>query len=132
VGSVKARMHRLFKAESGGCFDVAVDHGFFGEGSSLNASENMKAAVATLVDANPNGIQLTQGQARLMQEKHGGLMQEGHGGRERPALAMRTDVANVYGAPLRHHMFSLMIPEPALKGMQLDAACISQRCSAVS
>lgn len=116
MSSVKARMNRLFNPESGRCFDVAVDHGFFGEGSFLNGIENMKAAVATLVDANPDAIQLTQGQARLMQE--------GHGGRGRPALAMRTDVANVYGAPLPHHMFSLMIPQPALKGVQLDAACI--------
>jgi DhnA family fructose-bisphosphate aldolase class Ia len=72
--------------------------------------------VATLVAADPDAIQLTQGQARLLQNEHGG--------RRRPALVMRTDIANVYGSPLPDHMFSLMIPDPALRGVQLDAACI--------
>ncbi len=113
---VAARLNRLFNPASGRCFDVAVDHGFFGEGSFLTGIEDLRAAVATLVAADPDAIQLTQGQARLLQNEHGG--------RRRPALVMRTDIANVYGSPLPDHMFSLMIPDPALRGVQLDAACI--------
>jgi DhnA family fructose-bisphosphate aldolase class Ia len=116
VADVAARLNRLFNPASGRCFDVAVDHGFFGEGSFLTGIEDLRAAVATLVAADPDAIQLTQGQARLLQNEHGG--------RRRPALVMRTDIANVYGSPLPDHMFSLMIPDPALRGVQLDAACI--------
>jgi DhnA family fructose-bisphosphate aldolase class Ia len=116
VTDVAARLNRLFNPASGRCFDVAVDHGFFGEGSFLTGIEDLRAAVATLVAADPDAIQLTQGQARLLQNEHGG--------RRRPALVMRTDIANVYGSPLPDHMFSLMIPDPALRGVQLDAACI--------
>jgi len=109
-------MNRLFNPSSGRCFDVAVDHGFFGVGSFLAGIENLRAAVGTLVAANPDAIQLTQGQASLLQHEHGG--------RARPALVMRTDVANVYGSPLPDHMYSLMIPDPALRGVQMDAASI--------
>ena len=113
---ITPRMNRLFNPSSGRCFDVAVDHGFFGEGSFLAGIENLRAAVGTLVAANPDAIQLTQGQASLLQHEHGG--------RARPALVMRTDVANVYGSPLPDHMYSLMIPDPALRGVQMDAATI--------
>jgi len=113
---IMPRMNRLFHRSSGRCFDVAVDHGFFGEGAFLSGIEDLRSAIDTLVAADPDAIQLTQGQARLLQREHGG--------RARPALVMRTDVANVYGSPLPDHMFSLMIPEPALRGVQLDAASI--------
>ncbi len=109
------RLNRMFNPKSGRCLDIAIDHGFFGERSFLNGIEDLNSAVRTLSDAAPDAIQLTQGQARLLQSQ---------GGRSRPALVMRTDVANVYGAPLPDHMFSLMIPEPARRGVQLDAACI--------
>lgn len=113
---ITPRMNRLFNPASGRCFDVAIDHGFFGEGSFLAGIENLRSAVKTLVAANPDAIQLTQGQASLLQHEHGG--------RGRPALVLRTDVANVYGSPLPDHMFSLMIPDPALRGVQLDAASV--------
>ncbi|MFM8352994.1 MAG: class I fructose-bisphosphate aldolase [Actinomycetales bacterium] len=109
------RMRRLFNPNSGRCLDIAVDHGFFGEGAFLAGIEDLSYAVRTLVDAAPDAIQLTVGQAPLLQTL---------GGRERPALVMRTDVANVYGSPLPDHMFSLMTPNPALRGVQLDASCI--------
>ena len=109
------RMRRLFNPASGRCLDIAVDHGFFGERSFLNGIEDMPTAVATLVEAAPDAIQLTLGQAPLLQ---------GTGGKERPALVLRTDIANVYGAPLPSHMFSLMLPEPGLRGAQNDAACV--------
>ncbi len=113
---ITARMNRLFNPASGRCFDVAVDHGFFGEGAFLTGIEDLRGAIGVLVNANPDAIQLTQGQASLLQHEHGG--------RGRPALVLRTDVANVYGAPLPDMMFSLMIPDPALRGVQLDAASI--------
>ena len=60
------RLNRLFNAKSGRCFDVAVDHGFFNERSFLKGIENLDAAVQTLVEADPDAIQLI-GQARLWQ-----------------------------------------------------------------
>ncbi len=109
------RLRRLFDAGSGRCLDVAVDHGFFGEGSFLTGIEDLRAAVTTLADAGPDAIQLTVGQARLLQHA---------GSRTRPALVLRTDVANVYGRPLPDHMYSLMLPEPGLAAVRLDAACL--------
>jgi DhnA family fructose-bisphosphate aldolase class Ia len=108
-------MSRLFDPRSGRCFDIAVDHGFFGEASFLAGIEDLSAAVRTLAAAGPDAIQLTQGQARLLQ---------GIPGRNRPALVLRTDVANVYGQSLPDHLFSRLIPEPALTGVRLDAACV--------
>jgi DhnA family fructose-bisphosphate aldolase class Ia len=110
------RLRRLFRARSGRCLDVAVDHGFFGEGSFLTGIEDLPAAVATLADAGPDAIQLTVGQARLLQRS---------GDSRRPALVLRTDVANVYGTGgLPDHMYSLMLPEPGLTAVRLDAACL--------
>ena len=109
------RLRRLFDPDSGRCLDVAVDHGLFGEGSFLSGIEDLAAAVRTLADAGPDAIQLTAGQARLLQHS---------GSRTRPALVLRTDVANVYGRPLPDHMYSLMLPEPGLAAVRLDAACL--------
>ena len=112
---VQDRMNRMFNPDSGRCLDIAVDHGFFGEKAFLQGIEDLPAAVRTLADAAPDAIQLTKGQARLLQSS---------GGRERPALVLRTDVANVYGAPLPDHMYDLTLPNPGLAGVQLDAACV--------
>ena len=112
---VSIRMSRLFDHRSGRCLDVAVDHGFFGEASFLAGIEDMGAAVRTLAAAGPDAIQLSPGQARLLQEVPD---------RGRPALVLRTDIANVYGAPLPQRLFSSLIPEPALTAVRLDAACI--------
>jgi DhnA family fructose-bisphosphate aldolase class Ia len=109
------RLRRLFDPGSGRCLDVAVDHGFFGEGSFLRGIEDLPAAVATLAAARPDAVQLTVGQARLLQRR---------GARSRPALVLRTDVANVYGRPLPDHLYSVMIPEPGLTAVRLDAACL--------
>ncbi len=115
MSDFKHRMRRLFNPDSGRCFDIAVDHGFFGEPSFLAGIEDLDAAVQVLAAAAPDAIQMTVGQARLLQRI---------GGRERPALVLRTDIANVYGAPLPDHLFDLILPEPALVGVRLDAACI--------
>jgi fructose-bisphosphate aldolase, class I len=110
-----ARLHRLFNPRTRRCFDVAIDHGFFNEGSFLPGIEDLPKAVATLVAAGPDAIQLTVGQAPHLQ----GLPVGG-----KPALVLRTDVANVYGTRLPTLLFSRMISEPVLQAVRLDAACV--------
>jgi len=109
------RLNRLFNAQSKRCFDVAVDHGFFNEGGFLKGIEDLGAAVRTLVDANPDAIQLTVGQAPLLQEMPG---------KQKPALVLRTDVANVYGTDLPDHLFSRVIEDAAEQAVRLDASCV--------
>ncbi|HVF84749.1 MAG TPA: hypothetical protein VM821_02120 [Abditibacteriaceae bacterium] len=108
------RLNRLFAAD-GNCFDVAVDHGFFNEGAFLNGIENLERAVQTLVEAAPDAIQLTVGQAPLLQNLRG---------KAKPALVLRTDVANVYGQQLPRHLFSRTIESPVEQALRLDAACV--------
>jgi class I fructose-bisphosphate aldolase len=110
-----SRLNRLFHAKSGRCFDVAVDHGFFNEPSFLAGIENLQAAVRTLVAAGPDAIQLTVGQAHLLQDIPG---------REKPSLVLRTDVANVYGRELPRSLFSRMIEQPVEQALRLDATCV--------
>ena len=107
------RLNRLF-ASDGRCFDVAVDHGFFGEGRFLAGIEDAGAAIATLVDAAPDAIQLSSGLAPLLQRIPG----------PKPALVMRTDVANVYGRELPRHLFSELVPAAVERALRLDAACV--------
>jgi DhnA family fructose-bisphosphate aldolase class Ia len=110
-----ARLNRLFNPQTGRCFDVAIDHGFFNEASFLAGIENLPKAVATLVDAAPDAIQLTVGQAPHLQRLPV---------RPKSALVLRTDVANVYGNQLPRTLFSRMIEEPVLQALRLDATCV--------
>jgi fructose-bisphosphate aldolase, class I len=109
------RLNRLFNPESGRALDVAVDHGFFGERSFLTGIEDMDAVVRTLVAANPDAVQLTVGQARLLQAVPG---------KQKPALVLRSDVANVYGNPLDEHLFSHHLPNAIEEAVRLDAVAI--------
>ena len=109
------RLNRLFNPESGRALDVAVDHGFFGEASFITGIEDMDAVVSTLVGANPDAIQLTMGQARYLQNRPG---------KYKPALVMRTDVANVYGNPLDSHIFSQHVPFAIEEAVRLDAVAV--------
>ena len=109
------RLNRLFNASSKRCFDVAVDHGFFNQPGFLQGIEDMRQVVATLVDAGPDAIQLTVGQARHLQSIPG---------KQKPALVLRTDTANVYGKELPDTAFSLMIEETMLQAVRVDAACV--------
>ncbi len=111
---MKVRLNRLF-ASDGKCFDVAIDHGFFNEAVFLPGIENLAQAVSTVVHAGPDAIQLTTGQARLLQALPGST---------KPALVLRTDVANIYGKELPTTPFSRMIEDAALQAVQLDAACV--------
>lgn len=109
------KLNRLFNSKSGNCFDVAIDHGFFNEYSFLQGIENIDHAVKVLVDASPDAIQLTVGQAHYLQS----IM-----GRQKPALVLRTDIANVYGTELPRNLYSRMIEEPVEQAVRLDAACV--------
>lgn len=111
---VTARLQRLF-AEDAKCFDVAIDHGFFGVGEFLGGIEDIKAAVRTIVAANPDAIQLSPGQAPVLQSIPG---------KSKPSLVLRTDVANVYGKTLPRHLFSQLIDSPVEQALRLDASCV--------
>lgn len=111
---MKPRLNRLFAA-TGKCFDVAMDHGFFNEPAFLGGIEEMKKAIATVVAAAPDAVQLTVGQARLLQEIPGP---------RKPALVLRTDVANVYNPVLHESLWSKMIDDPVGQAVELDAACV--------
>ena len=109
------RLNRLFNPISGRCFDVAVDHGFFSEYVFLQGIENMQKAVHIIIEANPDAIQLTPGQLKYLQRTPG---------KAKPALVLRTDVANVYGNELPSTAFSKMIDRPILQAVRADAACV--------
>lgn len=110
----KPRLNRMFAAD-GHCFDVAIDHGFFNEPAMLSGIEDMSRAVATVVEAAPDAVQLTVGNARLLQDRPG---------KEKPALVLRTDVANVYGKELPRYLFSKTIDGTVEQAVRLDAACL--------
>lgn len=112
--NARARLNRMFAAD-GKCFDVAIDHGFFNEVGFLSGIEEMEKAVRNVVEAGPDAVQLTVGQAPLLQAVPG---------KAKPALVLRTDVANVYGKDLPRYLFSKIIEEAALQAVRLDAACL--------
>lgn len=109
------RLNRLFNPRSGRCLDVAVDHGFAGESDFLVGIEDMTTTVGSLVEAGPDAIQLTVGQAPLLQSRPG---------RDKPALVLRCDTANVYGDRAPDAAFSLLIEDPLGHAVRLDAACV--------
>lgn len=109
------RLNRLFNSTSGRCFDVAIDHGFFNQPGFLQGIEDIGKAVKAAAAASPDAIQLTCGQARHLQTLKSS---------SKPALVLRTDVANVYGRELPTEVLSTMIAEPALQAVRLDAACM--------
>ncbi|WP_404423302.1 class I fructose-bisphosphate aldolase [Nibricoccus sp. IMCC34717] len=110
-----ARFNRLFNPATGRCFDVAIDHGFFNEASFLPGIEDMPRSVRTVAEAQPDAIQLTIGQAGHLQALPL---------RPKPALVLRTDVANVYGTQLPRVLFSRMIADPVVQALRVDAACV--------
>jgi class I fructose-bisphosphate aldolase len=111
----KYRLRRLVNPSSGRCLDVAIDHGFFNELGFLGGIEDIAKSVKTLVAAEPDAIQLTIGQAGLLQSIPG---------KQKPSLVLRTDVANVYGTSLPRFLFSRMIERPVEQALRLDAVCV--------
>lgn len=107
------RLNRLF-AFDGRCFDVAVDHGFFGEPAFLAGIEDLEVALDVLVEAAPDAIQLSPGAARILQSRPG----------PKPALVLRTDVANVYGPTVPRYVFSELVDGAVDQALRLDAACV--------
>ncbi len=108
------RLNRLL-GEDGRCFDVAIDHGFFNERSFLDNIEDMQHVVATIVQANPDAVQLSPGLAPILQSIPG---------KAKPSLVLRTDIANVYGKTLPRYIFSRLIEQAAEQAVLLDAACV--------
>lgn len=109
------RLNRLFDPDSGKALDVAIDHGFFGERGFLDGIEDISASVRTLVDAGPDAIQMTLGQAHHLQSVPG---------KQKPGLVMRTDVANVYNAPLDEQLYSHHVPFAVEEAVRLDAVAL--------
>lgn len=109
-----ARLNRLFAADHR-CFDVAIDHGVFHNAEFLPGIENLPEAVATAVQAGPDAIQLGVGQARLL---------TGIAGRDKPALVLRGDVANVYGPDLPAQLFCLRMGNLVEQALRADAAAV--------
>jgi fructose-bisphosphate aldolase, class I len=109
------RLNRLFNPRSSRCLDVAVDHGFAGLAEFLAGIEDMAVAVDRLVEAAPDAIQLTVGQAHLLQSRPG---------RDKPALVLRSDTANVYGGQQPDRAFAVLIADPVGQAVRLDAACV--------
>jgi fructose-bisphosphate aldolase, class I len=112
--SCQPRLNRLF-APDGKCFDVAIDHGFFNEKSFLGGIESLPKAIQTVIEANPDAIQLPPGGARILQAIPG---------RAKPSLVLRTDIANVYGSQLPSKLISVMIEKAVEQAVRLDASCV--------
>jgi DhnA family fructose-bisphosphate aldolase class Ia len=112
--SVTARLNRLF-ADDGKCLNVAVDHGFFNEPSFLDGLRDVRSAITTLIKAGPDAIQLPPGSARHLQSVRGP---------RKPALVLRTDIANLYGPKHPGRLGSELIPDAVGTALRLDAACV--------
>jgi class I fructose-bisphosphate aldolase len=109
------RLQRLF--QNGGCLDIAIDHGVCNEPSFLDGLEDMPGVVNTLVQAQPDAIQMNFGQADLLQRRPG---------RSKPALVMRVDMGNPYNATVHRVMWALLQnkKDPVLPAVQMDASCV--------
>jgi fructose-bisphosphate aldolase, class I len=111
----KFRFNRLFG--QGKCLDVAIDHGVCNEPSFLDGLEDMPAVVQTLVQAQPDAIQMNYGQADLLQSVEG---------KNKPALVMRIDMGNPYNRQRHRAMWAVLQneAEPLIGALQMDAACV--------
>ncbi len=114
-GSHKVRMNRLFR--NGRCLDVAIDHGIANEPTFYPGLENITRVMADLVKAGPDAIQVNYGQADLLQNVDG---------KDKPALVMRTDIANGYNTIRHRFMWATLqnAEEPILAALQMDAAAV--------
>ena len=109
------RLQRLFR--NGGCLDIAIDHGVCNEPSFLDGLEDMPGVVDTLVQAQPDALQMNFGQADLLQRRPG---------RSKPALVMRLDMGNPYNVTVHRVMWALLQnkKDPVLPAVQMDASCV--------
>jgi DhnA family fructose-bisphosphate aldolase class Ia len=81
----------------------------------LQGIEDIGKAILTVAEAGPDAIQLTIGQAQYLQSIPG---------KQKPALVLRTDVANVYGRDLPRSLFSHLVHDAVEQALRLDAACV--------
>jgi DhnA family fructose-bisphosphate aldolase class Ia len=109
------RMNRLFHPASGRSLAIAVDHGTPGEPDLLEGIEDMEPVIDALVDADPEALLLTPGQAELLQRRPG---------RGKPALVLRVDTGNVFGREIPERPSSWMYPDAVGIAVRLDAACV--------
>jgi class I fructose-bisphosphate aldolase len=110
------RLNRMFDPRSGRSLQIAVDHGAPGEASMLAGIEDMEAVIDVLVDAGPDVLLLTVGQADRLQRRPG---------RAKPALALRVDVPNVYAAEEPAVAWDALLPDAVGQAVRLDAACVT-------
>src|SRR3546814_1382293 len=75
----------------------------------------MAATIANLVDAGPDAIQPTLGQAPLLQSVPG---------KQKPGLVLRTDITNVYNSPLESPLHSIHVPDAIEVAVRLDAVAV--------
>jgi DhnA family fructose-bisphosphate aldolase class Ia len=108
-------MNRLFT--KGRCLDVAIDHGVCNEATFMPGLEDMETVVDQLVSAGPDAIQMSYGQADLLQ-----IRPE----KSKPALVMRIDLGNPYN-DRRHRVMWAQLQnahEPIIGALEMDAACV--------
>jgi fructose-bisphosphate aldolase, class I len=107
-------LQRLLGAD-GRCVNIAVDHGLFNERTFLDGIEDIARVVRMIAAAAPDAIQLARGTVPMLQAVP----------EPRPALVLRTDVANVYGAaPPSGHLFSHLADRVVEYAVRVDAACV--------
>ena len=116
ISSMLYRLNRLFHPTSKRTLVVAVDHALFNNAAFLSGIECMEKVVQTLVDANPDAILLSPGEAVHLQKVTG---------RTKPALMLRADTANFYNDVLpSSRLFCEAYEKVVEMAVRLDAACI--------
>jgi DhnA family fructose-bisphosphate aldolase class Ia len=109
------RLNRLLHPRSGRSLAIAIDHGMPGEADLLEGIEDMERVIDALVEADPDALLLTPGQAELLQRRIG---------RAKPALVLRVDTGNVFGREVPAQPSSWMYDDPVGLAVRLDAACV--------
>src|SRR2546423_13275468 len=105
----------MFHPDSGRSLQVAVDHGAPGEPRMLEGIEDMESAIDTLVAARPDVLLLTPGQAHHLQRRPG---------RDKPALALRVDVPDVYEAQEPAEAWDPMVGDAVGQAARAGAGCV--------
>ncbi len=105
----------MFHPGSGRSLQVAIDHGAPGEPRLLEGIVDMESAIQTLVAAQPDVLLLTPGQAHHLQRRTG---------RDKPALALRVDVPNVYAEVEPSVAWDSLLGDAVGHAVRLDAACV--------
>ena len=105
----------MFHPGSGRSLQVAIDHGAPGEPRLLEGIVDMESAIQTLVAARPDVLLLTPGQAHHLQRRTG---------RDKPALALRVDVPNVYAEEEPSVAWDSLLGDAVGHAVRLDAACV--------